>query len=52
MKTVLYGEEGDTCPHCGHLYCYHCDDDPDDGTVAGCQIQDCTCRLIWKTAPP
>ena len=40
---VMYGEDGDVCD-CGHLYCYHCCDDPEDGTVAGCQVTGCTCK--------
>lgn len=51
MKIVdgfLYGNEGDRCPVCEHLFCYHCDNDPEDGTVGGCQVQVCNCKNIWK----
>lgn len=46
-KDTLYGEEGDLCG-CGHLYCYHCEEDKVDGTVAGCQVQQCDCKKVWR----
>lgn len=45
LKKFLYGNEGDACS-CGHLYCYHLDDDEIDSTIAGCQK--CNCLNVWK----
>ena len=43
----LYGNEGDACEVCGHLYCYHSEADEEDGTIAGCQIKDCICDNVY-----
>lgn len=52
-SNKLYGDEGTSCDDCWHLCCYHCDDDPLDGTIAGCQMKGCKCTKVYagETSP-
>ena len=45
--TVMLGEEEDLCD-CGHMYCYHCDDDLAADGMPGCMVAGCECPNTWQ----